>query len=336
MKRISVLYGIEKSFPQSVIDYINENFKGIKAEELKIGSVKINDKFKYDVILDRVSHLIPFYQTYLKAAVVAGSKVINDPFTSNADNNFYHSVLSASLKINTPKSVIIPSKELPEGTIPEMMHNLIYPLDWDDVFNYIGFPAYLKPNIGHAPHTAYKIYNQHEFFSTYDLTGRMTMILQENIEYEEYFRVFTIGKKESRVLRYDPIKPLHLRYYKEETIIDDKLRKELEKISLKICNHFNYDFNSSDIAIKEGKPYVIDWLNNSPVCDKEFLFSDDFKWLVEKTSNFLISLVDKDEKSVNINVNVNKEKFEIEFPHKSRSRKKTGNPDNIVNDERKE
>jgi glutathione synthase/RimK-type ligase-like ATP-grasp enzyme len=331
MKRIAVLYGIEKSFPQTVIDFINENFKGFKAEELKIGAVKINDKFKYDVILDRVSHLIPFYQAYLKAAIVEGTKVVNDPFTSNADNNFYHSVLSTSLKINTPKSVIIPSKELPDGTNPEMMHNLIYPLNWDDVFDYIGFPAYLKPNIGHAAHTAYKIYNKHEFFSTYDLTGKMTMILQENIEFDEYFRVFTIGRKDTRILRYDPIKPLHLRYYKEATVIDEKLRKELEKISLKICNNFNYDFNSSDFAVKDGKPYVIDWLNVSPVCDKEFMFADDFNWLVETTSAFLISLVNKVEKSNDKTSNKIKEKFEIEFPHVTKSRKKSKNPDEAVN-----
>ena len=43
-----------------------------------------------------------------------------------------------------PKTVILPHKSHPPGTTDRSMRNLVYPLDWEEVFEYIGFPAFLK------------------------------------------------------------------------------------------------------------------------------------------------------------------------------------------------
>jgi hypothetical protein len=69
MARIGVLYGMEESFPPALVDRINAmDVKGIRAEHLKVGGVRMGVPSGYDVIIDRISHDIPFYRSYLKNA----------------------------------------------------------------------------------------------------------------------------------------------------------------------------------------------------------------------------------------------------------------------------
>lgn len=290
MKKIGILFGAENSFPNALINYINSKKDGAKAASILIGAVRNTDKPEYDVILDRISHFIPMYQSYLKMAVFNGSKVINSPSSNCVDNNFFQTVFAKKNKLKVPKTVLLPSKELPEGVNPEHLHNLIYPINWEEVFDFVGFPAILKPNKGYNLYNAYKVYNPSEFFSTYDLTGKNAMILQESIQYDEYFRVFAIGKTDARVISYDPIKPIHLRYNQEESKINTKLKKEIENTSLLISEYFDLYFNSVEFAIKEGNAYIINFLNPAPKTEKEYVREDDFNWIVEKTGDLLISL----------------------------------------------
>ncbi len=290
------MYGIEKSYPQAVIGMINSKQSAVKASEVKIGALKITDKTKYDLIFDRISHHIPMYLSYLKFAALNGIKVINNPFWNCSDNNFMHTVFAQKNKLKTPKTVLLPSKEIPDGVAPDELHNLIYPLNWEEVFEYIGFPAFLKSNMGHSSYNAYKIYNPHEFFSAYDLTGKTTMILQESIAYEQYFRVFVIGKKNIRILSYDPVKPLHLRYENSETTVNQKLRREIEKTTLLITDFFDYEFNSIEFAVKDNIPYIVDFLNPAPRADKEYLWKEDFEWILENTVDLLLRKVNEEVK----------------------------------------
>ena len=44
------------------------------------------------------------------------------------------------------------------------MRNLEYPLDWDGIFDYVGFPAFLKPHDGGGWRDVYKVNTPDEFF----------------------------------------------------------------------------------------------------------------------------------------------------------------------------
>lgn len=290
MKKIGVLFGSEKSFPIELINYINSKKNVAKASSMIIGAVQNNDKVNYDVIYDRISHFVPMYQSYLKMAMYNGTRVVNSPNSNCIDNNFFQTVFAKKSKLKVPKTVLLPSKDLPDGINPEHLHNLMYPINWEEVFDYIGFPAILKPNKGYNLFNAYKVYNQSEFFSTYDLTGKTTMILQENIEYDTYYRAFTIGKSDVRIVEYNPIKPIHLRYNRNATLISAKLNKEISKIVFSISEFFDLHFNTVEIAVKDSVPYIINFLNPAPKCDKELMWEDDFTWLVEKTGDMLINL----------------------------------------------
>ncbi len=290
MKKIGVLFGAEKSFPIELIKYINDKKSDAKASSILIGAVRNNDKANFDLIYDRISHFVPMYQSYLKMAMYNGTKVINNPNSNCIDNNFFQTVFAKKNKLKVPKTVLLPSKEIPEGINSEHLHNLMYPINWDEVFDYIGFPAILKPNKGYNLFNAYKIYNQSEFFSTYDLTSTNTMILQENIQYDEYYRAFTIGKNEVRIVEYNPIKPIHLRYNKEETTINSKLKKEISKVALLIADFFELYFNTVEFAVKDNVPFIINFLNPAPKCDKELMNESDFNWLLEQTGDLLINM----------------------------------------------
>jgi len=80
-KKIGILFGMENTFPPAVVERINSiKTDGITAESVKVGGVRMADPIGYALIIDRISHDIPFYRAYLKNAVLTGTVVINNPF----------------------------------------------------------------------------------------------------------------------------------------------------------------------------------------------------------------------------------------------------------------
>ena len=109
------------------------------------------------MIVDRISHDVPFYRAYLKNAALDGAYIINNPFWWSADDKFFNYSLATKLGVAIPRTVILPHKEHPAGTTDRSMRNLQYPLDWDWVFEYIGFPAFLKPFDGGGWRDVHKV-----------------------------------------------------------------------------------------------------------------------------------------------------------------------------------
>ncbi len=289
MKKIGLLYGMEKSFPEAVTNYINEIGNGkVAAEYVKIGPCCYDSKIEYDVIFDLVSNEVPFYRSLLKHFAINNVKIVNNPFFSSEDDEFLHNSLAKLNDFPVPKTVMLPSKEHPYGTCSETFQNLIYPIDWKKIFDSIGFPAIIKPNFNTPLQNSFKIYNKNEFFAAFDNTGNNSMVLQECIDYDNYFRCFTIGKKHTKITDYNPTKPHHLRYTSNSIELSDELKNKMFEYSIKVATLFDFDFNTMEFAIKDNQLYIIDFLNQSPSCEKAFLKKDVFDWLVEKTSKMLI------------------------------------------------
>lgn len=294
MKKIGIIYGLERTFPNALIEKINSiSPKKVQAQPATIGFLTNETKLDYHVILDRVSDDVPFYNSFLKQAVIQGVRVVNNPFWKCTDDNFYHNTLASKLKVNAPKTAIIPTKEIPDGTTPEYLSNMEYPLNWSELFEEIGFPAILKPNKGKAFYNSYMVYNPQEFFSAYNLTGSRAMALQQYIKTEEYYKCYVVGRQKVRIMGYDPFKPHHLRYSPSEPDIDENIRSEIEKVCIKICKALEYDYNAVEIAVYEGKVYIIDFLNPTPNAELNIVKKDNFNWLVETTANYLIELAEK-------------------------------------------
>ena len=149
MKKIGILFGMEDTYPQAFIDRVNsKNEKDIIAEAVSIDQVVQNKATEYAVIIDRISQDVPFYRAYLKNAALTGTAVINNPFWWSADDKFFNNCLADVLGVPLPNTVILPSAEHPTDTTSKSFRNLAYPMNWEQIFEYTGFPAYMKPYAG--------------------------------------------------------------------------------------------------------------------------------------------------------------------------------------------
>ncbi len=289
MPKIGILYGMENSFPPALVDRINsKNLPGLVAEHIRIGPVKEAEPSGYRVIIDRISHDIEFYRAYLKNAALNGTVVINNPFWWSADDKFFNYALASKLDVAVPKTVVLPHKEHPPGTTTQSMRNLVFPIDWDDVFNYIGFPAFLKPFSGGGWKHVYKIHSPQEFFDAYDKTGSMCMTLQTAVNFDEYFRCYVVGREKVRVMKYDPNQPYHLRYVKDGSASSHQLHERVAKDALTLCRALGYDFNTVEFAVENGVPYAIDFLNPAPDADIHSVGEAHFEWVVENVAQLAI------------------------------------------------
>ena len=286
MALIGVLYGMEESFPPALVDRINSrNIQGVRAEHLKTGAAVMADPTPYAVIVDRISHDIPFYRAYLKNAVLSGTRVINNPFWWSADDKFFNYSLAQKLGVAVPRTVLLPHKDHPPGTTARSMRNMEYPLNWDAVFEYIRFPAFLKPHDGGGWKDVYKVNNPQELFAAYDQSRDLCMTLQAAVHFEEYFRCYVVGQKRVHIMRYDPGQPHHLRYVPGNPPPDPKLQARMESDSLTLCRALGYDLNTVEFAVEGGIPYAIDFMNPAPDAALDSVGADNFEWILEAVSN---------------------------------------------------
>lgn len=288
MKKIGILFGQERTFPQAFIERVNsKNSEGITAEPVHIDKVIQGEPTDYSVIIDRISQDIPFYRAYLKNAALCGTAVINNPFWWSADEKFFNNCLATKINVPVPNTVIIPSRELPTDTSVESFQNLAYPLDWESIFSYIGFPAYMKPFAGGGWKSVYKVTSPEDFFNKHAETEQLVMMLQEEIVFEEYYRCYCIGGKYVRIMPYEPRNPHHLRYSADFTPTPERL-KEMEDIVLRINKYLGYDFNTVELALRDGVPYAIDFCNPAPDADIKSVGEENFEWVVETAATYAI------------------------------------------------
>jgi len=288
MKKIGILHGKERSFPEALVERINsKNIEGIMAEPVRIDKVMQGEPSGYAVIFDRISQDVPFYRAYLKNAALCGTAVINNPFWWSADEKFFNNCLATKINVPVPKTVILPSRDLPTDTSEESFANLAYPLDWEGIFKYIGFPAYMKPFAGGGWKSVYQLNSMDEFFEKHAETEQLVMMLQEEIKFDEYYRCYCIGGKHVRIMPYEPRNPHHLRYVADFKPSAERY-KLMEDIVLRICNYLGYDFNTVELALRDGVPYAIDFCNPAPDAEVTSVGQENFDWVVETAAMFAI------------------------------------------------
>jgi hypothetical protein len=288
MKKIGILFGKERSFPNAFVERINsKNVDGIMAEPVRIDKVIQGADSGYAVIVDRISQDVPFYRAYLKNAAISGTAVINNPFWWSADEKFFNNALATKIDVPVPKTVILPSRDHPDDTSDESFSNLAYPLDWKGIFDYVGFPAYMKPFAGGGWKNVYRLASMDEFFEKHAETGQLVMLLQEEIIFQEYYRCYCVGGKHVRIMHYEPRNPHHLRYQANHNP-SPELLAWMERIVLRINEYLGYDLNTVELAIRDGVPYAIDFCNPAPDAEVRSVGEENFAWIVETMANYAI------------------------------------------------
>ncbi len=288
MQKIGILYGQERSFPEAFIERVNQyQPELVLAEPVRIDKVIQGEATEYAVIVDRISHEVPFYRAYLKNAALTGTAVINNPFWMSADEKFFNNCLATRIGVPVPKTAILPSSALPTDTSDQSFTNLAYPLDWEGIFDYVGFPAYMKPFAGGGWKNVYRLEDKEAFFKFHGETHQLVMLLQEEIKFEEYYRCYCIGGQYVRIMPYEPRNPHHLRYQSDFNPSPERLA-QMEEIVLRINRYLGYDLNTVELAVRDGIPYAIDFCNPAPDADAKSVGPENFEWVVGTMARYAI------------------------------------------------
>jgi hypothetical protein len=290
-KRIGLFVGREWSFPPAFIEAVEKRGAGVQAEYVSTGAVGMTDPVPYDVLVDRISHEVPFYRTYLKHAVLQGVPVINNPFMWTADDKFFGASLITRLGLASPKTVVLPNKDYVPGIKhDESLRNLQFPLDWEGIVRHVGLPCILKDAHGGGWKEVHVCRNLEELIWRYDQSGLLTMIVQEFIEWDEFVRCLCIGQEEILPIKYDP---KERRYISNDDFLPAPLRHRVVADALSIVRALGYDMNSIEFAIRGGVPYAIDFMNPAPDMDVNSLTPTYFDWVVEHMADLTIALAKK-------------------------------------------
>jgi hypothetical protein len=283
--KIGILCGKE-TFTDVLVEEINSRgIAQIHAEFCLIDAARIYEPSPYRVILDRISHWITYYRTYLKNAALTGTYVINNPFWFSADDKFYNYSLARKLGVSVPRTVCLPSRDYHEDVEPTDLRNLAYPLDWKGIIGYVGFPAVLKPYDGYGWRDVTIVSNEEELMTTYNDSGEEVMLLQEYIDFEHYVRAFVVGKKHVLPIKYDPAER---RYIIDHKHLDDRLGEIIVRDCIRLNEALGYDLNTVEFAVRDGVPYAIDFMNPVPDCKPETITAEYFQWVVRHTADVLI------------------------------------------------
>lgn len=292
MKKIGILFGKENTFPWAFIERVNQKEgKDIIAEPVSIDKVTQGGDSGYAVIIDRISQDVPFYRAFLKNAALCGTAVINNPFWWSADEKFFNNCLALQVGVPVPNTALIPSFELPTDTSGESFRNLKMPLDWNAIFDYIKFPAYMKPHAGGGWKSVYRVDDAEDLWKKHAETEQLVMMLQEEIVFDDYFRCYCIGQKDVRIMPYEPRNPHHLRYDSQIKAQGPAAKKLLETIHdyvMRLNLALGYDFNTVEFAVRDGIPIAIDFCNPAPDADVNSVGQENFDWVVEAAANMAI------------------------------------------------
>ena len=288
MKRVGLLVGREWSWPPKFLDEVNARNAGVVAEYAKLGGTRMDEPNPYAVLVDRISHEVPYYRSYLKKAVLDGVRVVNNPFMWSADDKFFGAALCSKLELAHPKTVVLPNQDYVPGIVKsESLRNLVYPLDWAALIEHIGMPCILKDAHGGGWRAVYVCHSEYDLIRYYDSSGLLTMVAQEFIQWEKYFRVMCLGRKSVLIMPYDPHQK---RYVPDSDWLDEPLRERITKDSLTLVSALGYDMNTIEWAVRGGVPYAIDFMNPAPDMDINSLTPSYFEWCVKAMADLVIEL----------------------------------------------
>lgn len=290
--KIGVIVGREWSWPPAFIEEVNRRNAGVVAEFAKLGGTRMNEPLPYRVLVDRISHEVPYYRSYLKNAALQGARVVNDPFMWTADDKFFEASLADRLGVASPRTLVLPNKDYVPGIVhTESLRNLIYPLDWNWISEYVGIPCVLKDAHGGGWRDVYIVHSVEELIYRYNQSGLLTMIVQEYIRWENYARCMCLGGEDVLVMKYDP----RTRTYYPEHDFEPELYERIRRDALTLVQALGYDMNTVEFAVRDGIPYAIDFMNPAPDMDINSLGEAHFRWCVTHMADLCIRLAQSGE-----------------------------------------
>jgi hypothetical protein len=284
-KKIGLIIGQEWEWPEAFTKAVNDSDENVTAELVELGGTFMDQQCDYDVIIDRISNEIPYYRAYLKHAAIQGAYIINNPFTWSADSKFSSTALVNKLGLKSPRTVVLPNKQVDRDVTPSTFRNLKYPMDWQAIIDYVGVPAIFKDNKVSGRRGVSRVHNVDELIQRYDESSTRTKVLQQIIESDQHIHSFVVGQEKVLSLSYS-VK--HGRY--QQKIVDNssKLGEKLATDALQITRAYQYDINMVEFVIKDDVAYVINGTYPTPDIDLTLMTEDQFQWFVTEIAALAI------------------------------------------------
>jgi len=293
MKKVGLLVGRERSFPNGLIERVASRGVDVAVEWVRLGGTALDSPNPFRVIVDRLSHEVPYYGVYLKHAQMHGVDVINDPFARLAEDKFTANDMAARLGVAVPRTVVLPNKEHVADIAPESLTNLMFPLNWRAIADYVGLPAVVKPAMGGGWKSVSVVATIDALVAAYDASGQLTMIVQEHVTWDRYVRCICIGRQKVLPASWDPRRPHFERYRGEPEDLEPELRARIETDALELCQGLGYDMNSVEFAIRDGVPVAIDFTNSAPDFDVTSLGERFFDWVLDAMADLVIARAER-------------------------------------------
>ena len=288
MLKVGLLVGREWSFPPALIREVARRDAGVTVEYVTLGGTAMDEHVPYAVIVDRISHEIGYYRTYLKHAALEGVTIVNNPFMWSADDKLFDASLATKLGVASPKTIALPNKDYVAGIAhDESLRNLQYPLDWHAIVDHIGMPCILKDAHGGGWKEVYVCRTMDELIDNYNTSGLLTMIVQEFIEWEQFVRCMSLGQRDVLCMKYDPKNRC---YVPETDHLGPDLEARIKRDSLTLMRALGYDMCSLEFAVRDGIPYAIDFMNPAPDMDINSLTPHYFEWVLNGMADLVIRL----------------------------------------------
>jgi hypothetical protein len=289
-RRVGLIVGREKDWPAAFITEMEKRGKGITAEMVKIGATFMHDACPYQVIIDRMSQVIPYYRAYVKFAAMNGSYIINDPFVWSIDSRFLGIAIVNRLGLTSPRTVILPNKDIETHVIPDSFRNLDYPMNWEGIIDYVGVPAILKETRSGGRRWAHRVNSVDDLIQRYDESGTRTMILQEIISGGENIHCLVVGQEKVLPLLYSMDGNC---YMPEIPSLDNPLMKDILSSAVSISQTYGYDINMVEYILHDDQIFVINGTNPAPVINRELMSDRQFEWAVNETVSLAIKRIEQ-------------------------------------------
>lgn len=196
MAQIGILHGNKESFPQAVLEGLNDYRKGccsfmcvdaLHQQELERWG------WEAPVILDLFSGQMPYLKEALRLLAGDPDRVIlNEPRLSWMHSRATLRAIASSLGLKTAASLLLPACSTPSGFPEKGYINLRFPLAWQEILAAVGPYPYLQA-VSFDRQPGVVIEDLGALLRRYNETGVALQELVAAPESTEAYRVFAIG-----------------------------------------------------------------------------------------------------------------------------------------------
>ncbi len=278
-KKIGLLVGPEEALAEAFVARCNGR-PAVTAELAVIGGTAAEHISPYDALLDRFSHRLAHYRYYLRAAALAGTSVLNDPFWASSYDRFFGWSVAARLGLRVPHTVMLPQNAYPDGIDHgRCLRNLEYPLGWDAIKDYVKFPAVLKPiDKGNGPGLA-PVHDLGSLFGAFNCSGASVMVLQERVEADVLVRCLCIGPEQALLQQRGAAGGGLV--HGEPSGLSAEQRGAIAEAALGLSEALGLEVNAVELGVKDDALWVLDPADPFPDLAPESLGEEHFDAAVD-------------------------------------------------------